>query len=153
MQTRYGDLCWELGWAFCLTQLSTQGMSLTFKSVAMQAFMSYLRIIQDQGAMWSGKFQLPCSIRLRLHGLTSSDLGLMTWSPCELAFSPRSRAKLWMHNWHVLWWKANRGRNASTQMCAIKLPMLIYWHSTLFWIFITKIENTCCVILLLLLYE
>ena len=29
--------------------------------------------------VWSGQSQLPCSQQLRLHGLTSSDLGLETW--------------------------------------------------------------------------
>ena len=31
--------------------------------------------------MWNHKSQLPCSRRLRLHGLTSRDLGLKTWEP------------------------------------------------------------------------
>jgi hypothetical protein len=31
---------------------------------------------------WSGKSQLPCSRRLRLHRLTSSELGCRTWDPC-----------------------------------------------------------------------
>jgi hypothetical protein len=35
----------------------------------------------DLGPVWSGKSQLPCSQRLRLHRLTSSDLGLRTWDP------------------------------------------------------------------------
>ena len=44
--------------------------------------------------MWSGKSQLPCSQRLRLHGLTSSDLGLRTWDLCEPALSS--------YKWEVL---------------------------------------------------
>jgi hypothetical protein len=36
--------------------------------------------------MESGKSQLPCSQRLRLHRLTSSDLSLGPWSPCEPAY-------------------------------------------------------------------
>ena len=31
--------------------------------------------------VWSGKSQLPCSQRLRLHGLTSSVLGPRSWDP------------------------------------------------------------------------
>jgi hypothetical protein len=34
--------------------------------------------------VWSGKPQLPCSQRLRLHGLTSCDLRLGTWDLCEV---------------------------------------------------------------------
>jgi hypothetical protein len=37
--------------------------------------------------MWSGKSHLPCSRWFTLHGLTSSDLGLRTWNPCELALN------------------------------------------------------------------
>jgi hypothetical protein len=35
--------------------------------------------------VWSGRSQLPYSQWLRLHGLTSNDLGLRTWDPCEPA--------------------------------------------------------------------
>ena len=42
--------------------------------------MSYLEI-RTWNPVWSGESQLPCSQQLRLHGLTSSELGLRTWDP------------------------------------------------------------------------
>ena len=42
--------------------------------------MSYLEL-RTWDPMWSDKSQLWCSQRLRLHRLTSSDLGFMAWSP------------------------------------------------------------------------
>jgi hypothetical protein len=38
---------------------------------------------------WSRESQRPCSQRLRLDGLSSSDLGLGTWDAWELALRPR----------------------------------------------------------------
>ena len=40
--------------------------------------------------VWSGKSQPPCTPRLRLHRLTSIDLVLRTWDPCELALKATS---------------------------------------------------------------
>ena len=77
-KTHSRDLCWELGLAFCSTQLSTHVPSLTSQSVAVWGSMSYLGL-KTWDPMWSGKSQFPCSQQLRLHGLTSRDLGLRTW--------------------------------------------------------------------------
>ena len=48
--------------------------------------MNWPQVICD--LVWSGKSQLPCSRWLRLHGLTSSDLGLRTW---DLVWSGKSQ--------------------------------------------------------------
>ena len=53
---------------------------------------SYLGVRTWEPA-WSGRSQLPCSQWLRLHGLTSSDLGLRTWDPGELAL------RMWYEMW------------------------------------------------------
>ena len=43
--------------------------------------------IQIWNHVWSGKSQLSCAQWLRLHKLTSSDLGVRTWDPCKLALN------------------------------------------------------------------
>ena len=73
MQKYSWDLCWEMGLDFCLTQLSTQVPSLTSKNCC---HVGIHVILGTWDPVWSGKSQLPCSKWLRLHGLTSSDLGL-----------------------------------------------------------------------------
>ena len=42
--------------------------------------MSYLGL-KTWAHVWSAKSQLPCSQRMSLHGLTSSELGLRSWKP------------------------------------------------------------------------
>ena len=73
------DLCWELGIIFARPnsqhkpQISPpKVMSCRHPCHAWDLFRT-----QDLGPMWSGKSQLSCSQRLRLHRLSSSDLG--TW--------------------------------------------------------------------------
>ena len=70
----FAGLVLKVGSNFSLAPtLNTKSQASPPKSVAMSASMSYLRPV------WSRKSQIPCSQRLRLHGLTSSsDLGLGT---------------------------------------------------------------------------
>ena len=76
------DLCWHLGLALYSTQSTTQVQVSPPKSVAMQASLSFLGLRSwELGHVWSGKSQLPCSQRLRLHGLTSGTLRLWTCEP------------------------------------------------------------------------
>ena len=74
------NLCWELCLAFCSTQLSAQVPSLTSINCCRVGIHGILEL-RTWDPMWSGKSQLPCSQQLRLHGLTSNDLGLRTWDP------------------------------------------------------------------------
>ena len=83
MQKHMQDLCWELGLAFASSQLSTQVSILTSKNCCCHVDIHVT--LETWNSLWSGKSQLPCSQWPRLHGLTSSDLGLGTREPCEPA--------------------------------------------------------------------
>ena len=104
----------ELGSAFCSTQPSTQVPSLTSKMCCQVGYHVTLgtldswphlkwevpiffvvnnwdcidwQVIWDLGLGTPSEVVNPnffCSQRLRLHGLTSSDLGLRNWDPCEV---------------------------------------------------------------------
>ena len=78
MQNDSWALCWELCLAFCSTHLETQVPSLTSKKCCHVGIHVTVGN-EDLGRVWNGKSQLPCSQRLRLHGLTSSDLRLKIW--------------------------------------------------------------------------
>ena len=64
--------------------------------------------------MWSDKPQISCSQQLRLHGLTSSDLGLRTWDlvwsdkpqlPCSqrLRLHGLTSSDLGLRTWDLVW--------------------------------------------------
>jgi hypothetical protein len=91
MQKYLRDLGWELGLAFCSTQLATQVPSPTSKKCCQVGIQV---ILGTWDLVWNAKSQLPCSQRLRLHGLTSSNLGLRTREPCEWAFKMSSQELL-----------------------------------------------------------
>ena len=104
MQKQSQDLCCELGLALCLIQYSTQVQNSTspLESVAMYGIHVTLETWNLKPCVWSGKSQLPCSQRLRLHGLTSSDLGHGTWDPCEPAPSLFGRCSCIPHELNKL---------------------------------------------------
>ena len=87
MQKNSWDLYWELGLAFCSTQLWTCVLSLTSKKCCHVGIHVILGT-WDLGPVWSGKSQLPSSQWLSLQGLTSSKLGLGTH--CELGLEYRT---------------------------------------------------------------
>jgi hypothetical protein len=70
---------WKLGLALYSTQLSTQLPKLTSKKCCHGGIIHAINL--DLGPVWSGKSQLPCSQRLRLHRLTSSNLGRVWTGP------------------------------------------------------------------------
>ena len=78
MQKYLWDLCWELNLALYLIQLSPQVPSLTSKKCCHVGIHVILGTHDLRPPVWSGKSQLSSSQRLRLHRLTSSDLGLGT---------------------------------------------------------------------------
>lgn len=120
---------------------------LTSKSVVTKAFLSYLGIM-EWGPIWSGKYVLPSSQRMRLHELTSSDLGLMTRNPCELGFSPHSFCECIIDMHYD--GRPNEEGLPPHKMCAIWLPMLllltfhiisnIYYHNSQ----IYELSFYCC---------
>jgi hypothetical protein len=85
MQKYSRDLSWALALAFCSTYFSTKVPSLIFKKCCHVSIHVILGTHELETRYESGKSQLPCSQRLRLHGLTSSDLGCRTRDPCQLA--------------------------------------------------------------------
>jgi hypothetical protein len=85
MQKYSRDLSWALALAFCSTYFSTKVPSLIFKKCCHVSIHVILGTHELETPYESGKSQLPCSQRLRLHGLTSSDLGRRTRDPYQLA--------------------------------------------------------------------
>ena len=110
-----------VGLAFSSIQLSTQVPSLTSKKCC---HVGIHVILGTWDPMWSGKSQLPCSQRLRLHILISSHMGLTTW--CPVWTGPRFHLPLTLDkrilcvgNKHVVilkkWW--------SKSQCHGKVPL------------------------------
>ena len=75
---KFMGLVLRVGSSVFLDPNSTQVPTSSPKSITKHAFMSYLGL-RTWDRVWSGKSQLPCSRRLRLHGSISSHLGLRTW--------------------------------------------------------------------------
>ena len=81
------DLCGELGPTFCSTQLSTTSPRASPPKkcchVDIHVIIPGTQDLEPR-VVWSRTSQLPCSQRLRSHGLTSNDLGLGTWDPTSV---------------------------------------------------------------------
>jgi len=88
-----GTLRWELSLAFCSTQVSTYVPSLTSKK---WCHVGIHVVFRDWGLGTSSEVaspQLPCTQKLRLHGLTSGDLKLMTR---DLVWTGPSCGQIWV---------------------------------------------------------
>jgi hypothetical protein len=90
MEMNSWDWCWELDLAFCSTQLSTSVPSFT-------CYACILVILGTQDLGSHVKSQLPCSQWLRLHILTSSDLGFTTLDHVWMAFG--SKGSMYGHTY------------------------------------------------------
>ena len=84
MPKHFVRLVWRVGSRFFARPNSpAQVPSLTSQKCC---YVDILAVLGTWDLVWSGKSQLPRYQRLRLQGLTWSDLGLRTWDPlCEPA--------------------------------------------------------------------